>query len=210
MNSEHKQQQQQIENPSNVTHCDGDLTEFHRAEFIIQQSNCTSRRGLGLYRSLSDRYPSTDVYRWRRNGKSEPGTITATPTGEPEGSFPQHVIHMFSQFYPGKPRSATRDNAKQRLKWFSQCLNSFVEHWLSPSSSPQGDSSDDSSPSTTTTTTTTTTTKRNITVAFPEKIGCGLAGGNWDEYRNLLYRFAENNPEIQVYIVRKRGTTCSY
>lgn len=38
-------------------------------------------------------------------------------------------------------------------------------------------------------------------IAFPYKIGCGLAGGNWDTYYNLLRRFSEQISSIDVYIL---------
>lgn len=36
--------------------------------------------------------------------------------------------------------------------------------------------------------------------AFPFKIGCGLAGGNWDEYLKLLKDFETKNPNIQIVL----------
>ena len=38
-------------------------------------------------------------------------------------------------------------------------------------------------------------------IAFPYKIGCGLAKGKWVDYEKMLMAFAENNPTIDVYIV---------
>lgn len=40
-------------------------------------------------------------------------------------------------------------------------------------------------------------------IAFPDKIGCGLAQGDWDAYYALLYTFSEQNPNIRVTIVSK-------
>lgn len=40
-------------------------------------------------------------------------------------------------------------------------------------------------------------------VAFPYKIGCNLAGGNWNENRKMLENFSKINPEIDVFVVRK-------
>jgi O-acetyl-ADP-ribose deacetylase (regulator of RNase III) len=42
----------------------------------------------------------------------------------------------------------------------------------------------------------------NITqVAFPYKIGCGMAGGNWDLYKSIIEKWSEKNPHISVLIV---------
>lgn len=39
------------------------------------------------------------------------------------------------------------------------------------------------------------------TVAFPYKIGCGLAGGNWEKYRAMIEKFDEDNDHIEVWCV---------
>ncbi len=38
-------------------------------------------------------------------------------------------------------------------------------------------------------------------VAFPQNIGCGLAGGSWESYEEMIKNFATSNPTIQVCIV---------
>lgn len=43
-----------------------------------------------------------------------------------------------------------------------------------------------------------------VHVAFPYGIGCGLAGGNWEEYRTVLEEFAEANPQYAIVIVKKK------
>lgn len=40
-------------------------------------------------------------------------------------------------------------------------------------------------------------------VAFPYKIGCGLARGDWAAYRSALEKFAADNPGVTVTVVRK-------
>jgi len=37
---------------------------------------------------------------------------------------------------------------------------------------------------------------------LPYKIGCGLAGGNWDKYYNILNIWANNNPNIKIVIYK--------
>lgn len=39
-------------------------------------------------------------------------------------------------------------------------------------------------------------------VAFPYKIGCGLAGGNWTNYLNMINDWAHSNPHINVVIYK--------
>ena len=35
-------------------------------------------------------------------------------------------------------------------------------------------------------------------IAFPEQIGCGLAGGDWGAYERMLEEFADANPDVRV------------
>jgi O-acetyl-ADP-ribose deacetylase (regulator of RNase III) len=37
-------------------------------------------------------------------------------------------------------------------------------------------------------------------IAFPYNIGCGLAGGDWQKYKQLIYEFSKNTT-LKVYIV---------
>src|SRR5690606_28034969 len=37
-------------------------------------------------------------------------------------------------------------------------------------------------------------------IAFPARIGCGLAGGDWNFYYNLLEKFSESLPNTDVTI----------
>lgn len=82
------------------------------------------------------------------------------------------IINMYSQFYPGKPKHY-RDAAKLRVGYFTSCLNyicSFLENRCIKK------------------------------IAMPYMIGCGLAGGNWDDYHRLLINFEKSfGIEIVLY-----------
>jgi O-acetyl-ADP-ribose deacetylase (regulator of RNase III) len=72
-----------------------------------------------------------------------------------------NVVNLVGQCKPGKPNST--ETAAQREIWFWSALNQ-----LGPMLK-----------------------QHNIqTVAFPYGIGCGLAGGNWDHYYNMICQFA--------------------
>jgi len=43
-------------------------------------------------------------------------------------------------------------------------------------------------------------------IAFPYKIGCGMAGGNWENYKAMIDRWAKKNPQIEVYIASLEST----
>jgi uracil-DNA glycosylase len=65
----------------------------------------------------------------------------------------------------------TGDSSEERLLWFKKCLDKISKIINLKS------------------------------IAFPYKIGCGLAKGKWVDYEKALINFAENNPTINVYIV---------
>lgn len=67
------------------------------------------------------------------------------------------------------------DDEKQRLKWFEECFTHLKRF------------------------------KGIKRIAFPYKIGCGLAGGDWSKYLGLLEQFATENKHIKVYIVSREG-----
>jgi len=68
----------------------------------------------------------------------------------------------------------SRDNKTQRLNAFRQCLKQIAE------------------------------IDELGSIAFPHRIGCGLAGGNWAEYKALIDKFAES-VDATVYIVNNTG-----
>ena len=94
------------------------------------------------------------------------------------------IINVFGQFCPGKPHRGQHppeykgirandgvlDDEKQRLKWFQATLTQIAEL-------PELES-----------------------VAFPYQIGCGLAGGDWKQYRAALEEFAERVKERNVKV----------
>lgn len=41
-----------------------------------------------------------------------------------------------------------------------------------------------------------------VSIAFPYMIGCGLAGGNWDRYYQMIETFSENNPNVDVKVIQ--------
>ena len=46
------------------------------------------------------------------------------------------------------------------------------------------------------------TEQQPSSIAFPENIGCGRGGGDWETYRTMIERFARKNIHIRVAIVQ--------
>jgi len=87
------------------------------------------------------------------------------------------VVNLFGQHRPGK--APTPEIRHQRLRWFQQGLEALLPIVMAAP---------------------------NASVAFPYRIGCGLAGGSWPAYQTVLNKFAADlGPDHPVYIVRRRG-----
>lgn len=85
------------------------------------------------------------------------------------------IINMFSQYYPGGiPRNNEKDNEPLRKKWFHQCLKEIANL-------PKFNS-----------------------IALPDHVGCGIAGGDWDWYLEQIEKFskyveAKHNATVLIY-----------
>lgn len=94
--------------------------------------------------------------------------------GKSETLVPKRrVINMCGQIHPGRPRApGSNDSARDRERYFGQCLEAIGR-------------------------------LKNVTsVAFPHKIGCGLAGGSWRNYEALLRNFAAAHPQVRVVVYK--------
>jgi len=87
-----------------------------------------------------------------------------------------NVIGLFAQNSPGKPNQ--NETKQQRLQWFIECLQKLQQINFNNLDY-----------------------KSNI-LNFPYGIGCGLGGGNWSEYHNILIQFQADNPHLKIRIVK--------
>lgn len=93
-----------------------------------------------------------------------------------DGLFYRGIINMNAQFYPGKVNINPNgeDTEVNRKKWFHRCLLEIAN------------------------------IEKLTSVAFPDRIGCNLAGGDWVWYENKLTKFANYieekcNAEVLIY-----------
>lgn len=93
------------------------------------------------------------------------------------GTISKHgrVLNLYGQWYPGNANDSS-DSAEKRFGWFKYGLQD-IGYTL-----PQN---------------------QQVHIAFPERIGCGLAGGDWNLYRAELYRWAANFPRWKCFIVKR-------
>lgn len=81
------------------------------------------------------------------------------------------VCAMYAQYHPGKSTGKDGDTVTARSEWFKQCLERLAK------------------------------VKNLRSIAFPRKIGCGLAGGNWATYRAIIDNWVAGLQNIKVYLV---------
>lgn len=151
-------------------------------DYILHQCNCLTVKSHGLSKTIEEKYPEGVVYNKRRplgrrnlaieEDRAQPGTFLIC------GSKEQQIISIFGQWRSGKigtsyfhsyPESNPPESKKQRILWFEEGLNKIGEHFF--------------------------ILKKKLSIAIPYNIGCGLAGGNWDNYLNAITEFQKTYRE---------------
>ena len=200
---------------------------------IAQQTNCVGCDGRGLAEAIARALPYACSYADRRRmppankfavpeDRATPGTIDvrlppgwrlpSPPASAPSGSAAASswaarprspppppsgggggggapiVINMNAQWEMGAagkynrvtpPAGVGPDSRARREAWFAACLDAIAR--LAPEAG------------------------RPASLAFPEEIGCGLAGGEWARYDAMIVAFARENPDVRVTVCRWAG-----
>jgi hypothetical protein len=113
------------------------------------------------------RYPYSDIYSGR---PALAASVHASSYSKIPGYITIHgdedkhqrkVINMVAQYYPGSPiyPDSIKDGKIQRERYFYRCLREIAR------------------------------IPKLHSVGFPYFVGCGLAGGNWDNYFAMLKAF---------------------
>lgn len=166
-----------------ITIADGNLLDCG-ANVIVQQCNAVTRTSHGLSAEIAKRLPYANLYE-QRAGLDEIGRSILC---KPPTKNKQHpiVACLIAQLAPGKPGAwcksygipASADTAKERLRYFRQALVDLRAQLTECDEGVQ-------------------------TIAFPDHIGCGLAGGDWSEYLHEIKQFAQSLPSsIHVTICK--------
>lgn len=169
-----------------IEHCQGDLLKSN-ADVIVQQCNCITRKSHGLSAVIA-RQLGVNPYAARRGpsanladeaSSATPGQVSLhTANG-------CHVACLYAQYTPGSSRKTypfyekvkaergVKETAALREQWFSECLVELAVQL------------------------------RELdvqTVAFPHGIGCGLAGGDWLIYSEMIESWADTVPyRVQIF-----------
>ena len=155
---------------------DGNILDA-KEEYILQQCCCTAIRPHGLSETIANKWKDANIYALRKGiGKRN----MAIPEDRPEPGTIQiigkgKIICAFAQVAMGKPGMYDSCGKPDSLE---DRYNYFIECLNK-------------------------ITKLNITsIAIPYKIGCGLAGGNWERYYNALNTWTNNNPTLKIAIYK--------
>ncbi|MHA1681868.1 MAG: hypothetical protein ACTSUE_13095 [Promethearchaeota archaeon] len=87
------------------------------------------------------------------------------------------VINMLGQYFLGYWKTAKQKN--DRFKWFKMCLSSLESYFRFQ--------------------------KKLVTIAFPFRIGCGLAGGDWNIYFAALKKCNQKQESIEFVMYVFKG-----
>lgn len=152
---------------------------------------------------LFKKYPHANTYRSASSSRI-PGTI----------SVHHPVINLYGQDFPGKELSNSH-KGRQRIEWFRQGLDeidSLMQTIVAPAvgMTTSGDyeqSNEDNIDILNTEekladdgTENCICSKAIGTLYFPYQIGCGLAGGDWNTYRSILFEWSHGKP-YNVHII---------
>ena len=154
-------------------------------QFIVQQNCCTAVRAHGLSATIAAAMPGCDPYASRKPYKGnwavledrpEPGSLMIF---EREGGAPS-VICAFAQYCHGKPGVYTsKDPLSPGVADGYGDRFRYLKECLELIAE-----------------------LKPTSVAFPYKIGCGLAGGSWSLYEAELKAWSARNPAMDVKIWR--------
>ena len=170
--------------PGNVVHLtlkkgllDEKLLEF--TPNLAHQVNADPRKKPGgLAKDLTKLYRFADLHNEEAEGPQDDLLGTAridTEPSDPKGSHGQKaattIVSIYGQRYGGKP-GKENDTPADREVYFKNGLKDITRQV------PDLES-----------------------IAFPEKIGCGIGGGHWPTYQKMIHEFANDMPGCTVYIV---------
>ena len=157
----------------------GDLLESD-ARYIAHQCNCVTSHAAHLSKTVFNEFPWANIYANRAQYEYEDLPLLNELPGsivvKGNGTNQRYVVNILGQYYPGKVKypNSQIDNYEARQKYFENALCRIVEI-------------------------------RDLeSIAFPHKIGCGAAGGDWDVYEGLIKKFATKT-KAGVYVVRLDG-----
>lgn len=143
-------------------------------KYICHQCNCLTNHSAGLALAIFNNFPYANIYKIRPKQQDwkQQVNILGTINVAGNGEDQRFVINMLAQLFPGKSKypNSKIDGVSAREEYFKMCLEKINK------------------------------IPNLETIAFPEKIGCTMAGGNWEKYREMIQEFdSMTNAEVFLY-----------
>lgn len=178
---------------------DGDVAR--RSHVILHQCNCTmvARPAAGLAEEVFRKYPYSNIYSNSYWGRQPGQIIVSTPSSQAwwkrHENWGPVVVALLGQKRPGGP--STSDSYEQRVAWFREALDHFCDYIcdlviLNPNPISMTPFSE----------------KEPCIVSVPARIGCGLARGEWNVYKQEIETLANHcyrrvGKLIKIQIIEK-------
>lgn len=161
----------------------GDLLKTKDVDVVIHQVNCFCIRSHGLSRQIAEKYPWADIYSTRKaencrnlailEDRGIPGTIRVFKSPQDLNS---DIVCFLSQWDFGKVNQDYR-----HIPPYKDTRDNRL-HWFCQCLEQLS-------------------TLNISSAAIPHNIGCGLGGGDWTEYYNIISTFAKKSKiEFKIYI----------
>src|SRR5271169_146147 len=161
--------------PKNLIYRTGDVLTS-KEDYIVHQCNCITTTSAGIARVIGSKFPYAAPYSNRRPNPSNPSRCLAEDISKP-GTIqvwrsPTGDTPNFIGLYAqyDPGKPSGEDSESARQEWFRYCLT-LIEKVSGVKS-----------------------------IAMPWQIGCGLAGGNWKVYEEMIREWSEKHPDILVVI----------
>lgn len=153
-----------------------------KEDYIVQQCCCTACRPHGLSQAIATVFPHGNPYAKRRpiiprkntareEDQPTPGSVEIFGNGKEN----RYIVCLYAQMAMGKPGKYNSfgipDSASDRERYFEESLENLSE--IIPETS---------------------------SLAFPFRIGCGLAGGDWNSYKKILIDWEAKHPNYTVVL----------
>ena len=135
-----------------------------KEKYIAHQCNAVTNRAMGVALSLFEKFPYSNIYSLRAfPHKPKSDELPGNIFIKGNGIEDRFIVNMIAQFYPGKPKISNSkiDGYEIRIKYFRECLIKISK------------------------------IDNLESIAFPYKIGCGLADGDWNKYLEILENFSK-------------------
>jgi hypothetical protein len=131
---------------------------------ICHQCNCVATYGSEITREIFKRFPQANSYALKHTRRilSIPGTTELINCDN------QLIANIYAQYFPGKP--CEFDSAAQREEWFASALEHLAGQLRSMILRYN--------------------TNYKFVLLIPTHIGCGFSGGKWENYSEIINKFA--------------------